>query len=135
MIDCWQNKKKQIDNNFPEEWVASIVRARNSEREHMENEGLSMVYTDNGNTMPLIEIIESNPVKCLGKKHYEKFGTSTAVLVKFLDAAERLTIQVHPDQSAAWDYFNSTFGKTEAWYILGGRKVNGEPPYILLEEY
>ncbi len=28
--------------------------------------------------------------------------------------------------------FNSEFGKTEAWYILGGREVEGEKPYVLL---
>lgn len=51
------------------------------------------------------------------------------VLVKFLDSAERLPIQVHPDKEKAKILFHSGYGKTEAWYILDGRKIHGENPY------
>lgn len=59
------------------------------------------------------------------------YGGQLGVLVKALDSSERLTIQVHPDRRAAQKLFQSAFGKTEAWYILGGRVINGEDPYIL----
>lgn len=39
-------------------------------------------------------------------------------LVKFLDSAERLVVQVHPTIDFAKKYFNSKFGKTECWYFL-----------------
>lgn len=67
----------------------------------------------------------------MGKAHVEKFGSQTAVLVKLLDSSERLTIQVHPDRQFAECKFQSRFGKTEAWYVLSGRTMDGEEPYVL----
>ena len=52
--------------------------------------------------------------------------------MKIIDSLNRLTIQVHPDKSFAKNVFASDYGKTEAWYIMGGRKVAGEEPYVLL---
>ncbi len=43
-----------------------------------------------------------------------------------------MPIQVHPDKQAARELFNSSYGKTEAWYILDGREIDGVEPYILL---
>ncbi|MBR4765276.1 MAG: class I mannose-6-phosphate isomerase, partial [Clostridia bacterium] len=76
--------------------------------------------------------INSDPEFYLGKKHIKKHGCNFGVLTKFLDSAERLPAQVHPDKTAAKKLFHSDYGKTEAWYILDGREVNGEKPYILL---
>ncbi|MBQ6264298.1 MAG: class I mannose-6-phosphate isomerase [Clostridia bacterium] len=118
-----------FDGNFPEDWIASVVTANNPERENKpENEGLSK--TENGEY--LRDIINSAPEMYLSKKHIEKHGENFGVLTKFLDSAERLPIQVHPDKTAAETLFHSDYGKTEAWYILNGRKINGEEPYILL---
>ena len=64
--------------------------------------------------MHLYELIQANPEEMLGKKHTELFGAQTALLVKALDAAERLAIQAHPDRNDAMRYFSSPFGKTEA---------------------
>ena len=61
----------------------------------------------------------------LGKKLAEKYGT-TGVLIKMLDSLERLTVQVHPDKEYARTVFNSAFGKTESWYVLNTREINGE---------
>ncbi|MBR3439605.1 MAG: class I mannose-6-phosphate isomerase, partial [Clostridia bacterium] len=117
------------DGNFPEDWLASVVTANNPDRENKpENEGLSKA--ENGEY--LRDIIESAPEMYLGKEHIEKHGCNFGVLTKFLDSAERLPAQVHPDKNAARNLFHSEFGKTEAWYILGGREINGEKPYILL---
>lgn len=54
------------------------------------------------------------------------------VLVKIIDAAERLTVQVHPDRKIAKDLFKSAYGKTECWYILGGRDIDGNVPCVYL---
>ena len=115
-----------VDNNFPEEWIMSTVRARNSGRENIV-EGISMI---DGEDISLSELIESDPVATLGKEHYEKYGTKLGVLVKIIDSAERLTVQVHPTREKAKTLFNSMFGKTECWHILGGREIDGEPPCI-----
>lgn len=117
------------DGYFPEDWIASVVSANNPGREGKpENEGLTAMLGGGY----LRDLISSDPEKYLGKAHVDKLGGNFGVLTKFLDSAERLPIQVHPDKKAARELFKSDYGKTEAWYILGGREINGEEPYILL---
>ncbi|MCR8633749.1 type I phosphomannose isomerase catalytic subunit [Paenibacillus radicis (ex Xue et al. 2023)] len=129
-LEEWQGSLQAEDTSFPEEWVASTVVAKNVGREHIK-EGLSLVSLDNGETMPLLDLILSDPQGFLGKSHVAKYGAQTALLVKVLDASERLTIQVHPDRAFAMEQFESQFGKTEAWYVMGGRAIDGEEPYVL----
>ncbi|MBE6704097.1 MAG: mannose-6-phosphate isomerase [Ruminococcaceae bacterium] len=114
------------DTNFPEEWIMSTVTARNSGREHI-IEGISFI---DGTDITLKQLIEEYTEECLGKAHAEKYGATPGVLVKLLDAAERLTIQVHPTRSQAKKLFGSEFGKTECWHIVAGREINGEKPCI-----
>lgn len=114
------------DNNFPEEWIMSTVRARNSGREDIV-EGINMVE---GEDISLLELIESDPENALGREHFERYGSKLGVLVKIIDSAERLTVQVHPTREKAKALFNSMFGKTECWHILGGRSIGGEEPCI-----
>ncbi|HOU10082.1 MAG TPA: class I mannose-6-phosphate isomerase [Clostridiales bacterium] len=121
------------DGYFPEDWLASVVAANNPDRpDKPEREGLSRVAAPGGETVYLKDLIESDPEAYLGAEHIAKFGVHFGVLTKFLDSAERLPIQVHPDRDAAKRLFCSDYGKTEAWYILGSRVIKGEEPYILL---
>lgn len=101
------------DTQFPEEWIASTVRAFNAGREDIV-EGLSI--TEDGKV--LADIINQNPEKILGEEMCKKYNGKMSILVKLLDAAERLFIQCHPTVPFAKQYFNSDFGKTECWYIL-----------------
>ena len=118
--------KGTADDNFPEEWIMSTVRARNSGREDIV-EGISMLADED---ISLAELIESDPERALGKKHFEKYGSKLGVLVKIIDSAERLTVQVHPTREKALSLFDSMFGKTECWHIIGGRSIDGEEPCI-----
>ncbi|KKK37549.1 mannose-6-phosphate isomerase [Mesobacillus campisalis] len=127
-MDERQGKENQVDGHFPEEWIMSVVEARNKGREHL-LEGLSVVA---GNDITLREWIKGDPEKVLGKAHHEKHGSGTGVLVKIIDSAERLTVQVHPDRKKAEELFFSSYGKTECWHILGGRAINGVTPYVYL---
>lgn len=43
------------------------------------------------------------------------------VLVKLLDAGQRLPLHVHPDRRFATAHLASPYGKTEAWVILSDR--------------
>lgn len=131
LLDEWKGLNETSDSHFPEEWISSLVFARNPNRECIRNEGLSTVEVQPGEKIYLKRIIESNPELFLGKKHVETHGSNTGVLVKVLDSHERLTIQVHPDKETAKRIFGSEYGKAEAWYIIGGREINSEPPYIL----
>ena len=80
----------------------------------------------------LKSVIDSNPAAFLGSAHAARYGSNPAVLAKIIDSLGRLTIQVHPDKAFAKQVLNSDYGKTECWYILGGREVNGEKPYVLM---
>ena len=54
----------------------------------------------------------------VGTDNYERFGAKFPLLVKFIDAHDDLSIQVHPDDNLAMQRHNS-LGKTEMWYVLG----------------
>lgn len=132
LLDEFHGRTPGQDGYFPEDWLASVVVARNPEREGKpEGEGLSRVAGSNGETA-LRDLILEDPQGYLGEAHIAKLGSNFGVLTKFLDSAERLPIQVHPDKQQAKKLFSSDYGKTEAWYILDGRVIDGVEPYILM---
>lgn len=131
-LDAWRGAEETLDSDRPELWVASTVKAVNAGREHLPDEGLSKALLPGGTASPLKGLIEADPVAFLGERHSATYQSSPAILVKLLDSCERLTIQVHPDREFAIREFNSRFGKTEAWYILAGRTIDGQKPYVLL---
>ncbi len=63
------------------------------------------------------ELIEVYMGDLVGDTVYEKFGVEFPLLIKFIDAAEALSIQVHPDDALAAERHNA-YGKTEMWYVL-----------------
>ena len=128
LIDRWKKTSPEIDESMPEQWIMSTITARGKNRP--ENEGLSLINTDDG-IVSLKDLIASNPELYLGKELANKYGT-TGVLIKMLDSMERLTIQVHPDKEYAKTILNSQFGKTESWYVLNTRQINGEKSYIYM---
>jgi Phosphomannose isomerase len=130
LLEEWHSAQNPQDGNFPEEWVASSIKARNPNRENIPEEGLSRVSMPGGALLK--ELIEQDPVTFLGKMHFEKYGCNMAVLVKMIDSLSRLIIQVHPDKEFAKSVLSSDYGKTEAWYIIGGRKIDGQDPYVLI---
>ncbi|CAM4185318.1 type I phosphomannose isomerase catalytic subunit [Zobellia roscoffensis] len=65
----------------------------------------------------LQELIEKDPETVLGKSVYERFGTDFPILIKFIDAKQDLSIQLHPNDELAKKRHNS-FGKTEMWYVM-----------------
>lgn len=128
LIDHWKQNTPEVDNDQPEEWIMSTITARGKGRPA--DEGLSYIKTDHG-PIPLRDIIQSNPEGFLGKELADQYGT-TGVLIKMLDSMERLTIQVHPDKEYAKNILHSEFGKTESWYVLNTREINGEKPVVYL---
>lgn len=69
---------------------------------------------------PLDELIGEYKDKLVGKNIYEKFGSKFPLLIKFIDARDNLSIQVHPNDELAQKRHNS-FGKTEMWYVINAR--------------
>jgi mannose-6-phosphate isomerase len=109
------------DGYLPEDWLGSVTEARNPGSTDAE-EGLSRL----ADGRLLRDAVEADPVAWLGETHVEAFGSSTAILVKLLDAAERLPVHAHPDRTFARDAFGSEFGKTEAWVVLDTRDEEAE---------
>jgi mannose-6-phosphate isomerase len=63
------------------------------------------------------EIIEVYMGDITGEAVYEKYGNEFPLLIKFIEAKQDLSVQVHPDDTLARDRHNA-YGKTEMWYIL-----------------
>ena len=86
----------------------------------------------------LQELIEKYPEELLGKSVVERFGTEFPILIKFIDAKQDLSIQLHPDDQLAKERHNS-FGKTEMWYIMdadpGAELIVGFNRDVSREEY
>lgn len=69
----------------------------------------------------LQELTEIYMGDLLGDSIFERFGVEFPLLIKFIDAADFLSVQVHPDDALAKERHNS-YGKTEMWYIVESEK-------------
>lgn len=98
------------DNMFPEEWVASKVKAINP-KYFGARDGVSVVK---GTDIFFDDLLRDYPEELLGGRKYD-------CLVKFLDSAIRLPFQVHPTKEFSRKYFHSEYGKTEAWLVVAAR--------------
>lgn len=106
-LDIFLGKEKAEMSVFPEDWISSFTEAKN--KDYIAGEGLSKAWVD-GKELPLTDLVTA-----------EDFGPGRAepgVLVKLLDAGERLGIQVHPTAAFSQKHFSSNHGKTECWHIL-----------------
>jgi mannose-6-phosphate isomerase len=74
-------------------------------------------YADSGELKgcSLAEITERHP-EWLGTKNNPVLGFP--ILIKFIDAAKDLSVQVHPSDEYAKEHENGQNGKTEMWYVL-----------------
>lgn len=134
MIGRWRGRG-EADGQTPEDWIGSTTKAVNASHPGSEDEGLSRIdgaAAGISENVLLRDLIAAYPEEMLGEAHVRLFGAQTALLVKALDAAERLAIQAHPDRADALRYFSSPFGKTEAWYVLATRRDVEPPPAVLV---
>ena len=98
----------------PEDWVASTTTLAGEE-----SLGLSHLP----DARSLKDAIEEQPEAWLGRAHAERFGADTRLLVKLLDAGQRLPVHAHPDVSFAAQHLHTAHGKAEAWFIVDGGDV------------
>lgn len=72
--------------------------------------------------MELAEVLRQHP-EYLGERH--KGETTLPILIKFIDAKQDLSVQVHPTDEYAKEHENGQLGKTEMWYVLdAGREAS-----------
>jgi mannose-6-phosphate isomerase len=113
--------------NCGEAWVLSGV-------DENETEILNGWLTGND----LNEIVEIYMGDLVGEKIFLRFGNEFPILVKFIDANDWLSIQVHPDDELAAKR-NEGMGKTVMWYILqadeGAELISGFKKKVDKEEY
>src|SRR4029077_11676858 len=63
----------------------------------------------------------ADPEGWLGPELHRSFGSEPGLLVKLLDAGERLPVHWHPDRDFAKDHLASRCGKNEGWIVLAAR--------------
>ena len=88
--------------------------------------------------MRLNELVAEMKEKLVGKDNYQRFGNEFPLLVKFIDARQDLSIQVHPSDEVARRQ-GKPHGKTEMWYIMpsdpGAKLFSGLKKEITPEQY
>lgn len=129
LLDEWQGVEYPRDGLYPESWIASAVASRYAKDPKA---GLSVVDGPEYPGHRLGDLVAADPVGMLGPAHATVYGADLGYLAKVIDSDKRLNVQTHPSREKARTLFGSAFGKTEAWYIVGGRQIDGEEPYVLL---
>lgn len=88
--------------------------------------------------MRLDNLIEKYGAALMGSRNLERFGTRFPLLVKLIDAAQDLSLQVHPNDEQA-RRIGHTCGKTEMWYMIsaeqGAHLYAGFNQNVTQEEY
>ena len=79
------------------------------------NETIVVCGEDKGKS--LNELVSQQKEKLVGEENYKRFGNEFPLLIKFIDAKQDLSIQVHPNDEIAHKHGKSR-GKTEMWYAL-----------------
>jgi mannose-6-phosphate isomerase len=88
--------------------------------------------------MSLNQLVREQKELLVGKENYQRFGDEFPLLIKFIDACQDLSIQVHPTDETAHRQGKSR-GKTEMWYVLesapGAQLYNGLKQQMTPEQY
>ena len=118
---------ESIEDGIGESWEISAVE-----------DSISVVKNGELEGKPLDELINEAKGQFVGEKIYAKFGNKFPLLIKFIDAQDDLSIQVHPNDELAKKRHNS-FGKTEMWYVVKAKPdafiISGFKDKITPEQY
>ncbi|MDE5869523.1 MAG: class I mannose-6-phosphate isomerase [Muribaculaceae bacterium] len=93
-------------SDIGESWEISVLPHQESVVEKGEYKG-----------WPLSRLINEFGEEILGKKITRKYGREFPLLIKFIDANDKLSVQVHPNDEIAGQR-HGTLGKSEMWYII-----------------
>jgi mannose-6-phosphate isomerase len=101
-----------VSDHSPEEWVAATVS-------RFGDDVVGLARTEHGDLVR--DLVALDPVGWLGPEaaRARRSGDAdTGVLVKLLDAGDRLPVHVHPDRDFAARHLDCPYGKTEAWHVI-----------------
>ncbi|MDE6682348.1 MAG: mannose-6-phosphate isomerase [Muribaculaceae bacterium] len=107
-------------SDIGESWEISVVPGQESVVEKGEYKGTS-----------LSQLIARFGSQILGEKVAKRYNGKFPLLIKFIDAHDKLSVQVHPDDEMAMQR-HGTLGKSELWYIIASAK--GAKIYVGLKE-
>jgi mannose-6-phosphate isomerase len=96
-------------DHMPEEWIGAVNTAFGEE-----TRGLSRL--EDGTF--LRDAVAADPERFLGPDHVARWGADPGLLVKLLDAGQRLPVHFHPGRPFAAEHLRLAHGKTEAWIIV-----------------
>ncbi len=99
-------KKRYTEESIGESWEISAVEGFETRVAEGPEKG-----------MTLRQLIDLHRGDLVGKKVFERFGNEFPLLIKYIDAARPLSVQVHPGDELARKRHNS-FGKNEMWYVM-----------------
>ncbi|MHA7179875.1 class I mannose-6-phosphate isomerase [Arthrobacter sp. MDB2-24] len=99
----------------PEDWIGSTTTI-------FDEEQLGLTRLADGAL--LRDAVARDPGYWLGAEHVARWGSDVRLLVKLLDAGQRLPVHAHPDDTFAARHLGHSHGKAEAWYILQGGTVH-----------
>lgn len=105
-IAQWYDDVPADYDNVGESWVMSDIEKYPTEVANGSHAGDS-----------LQDLVEVYMDELVGEKVYDIFGNQFPLLMKFIDAADDLSIQVHPDDDYALEN-EHCMGKNEMWYVL-----------------
>ena len=115
-------------HNIGESWELSGVKGNESVVANGEYAGRTIT-----------ELVQEFKGRLIGQKNYERTGDEFPLLIKFIDAKQDLSIQVHPDDELAAKRHNGSKGKTEMWYVVAADKdahlMSGLTQKITPDEY
>ena len=120
LMDAFRGAAEPADDDRPEDWVGSATRTWAPPGAPPSSLGPSPVVVGD-ETTDLADLLARYPRAMAGDDVVDRAGETLGVLVKLLDAGERLAVHCHPTREAAGRLLGSFFGKTEAWIILGTR--------------
>lgn len=103
---AYKSQDKNIRSSIGESWEISGVQ-----------ENISVVSEGPLAGNNLEELTEVYMGDLVGDHIYEQFGIEFPLLIKYIDACDNLSIQVHPDDVIARERHNA-YGKTEMWYVV-----------------
>lgn len=102
------------------------------------SETLCSVSGDGITTKTINDLVLEQKEALLGKANYQRFGNEFPLLIKFIDAHQDLSIQVHPTDEIAHRQ-GKPRGKTEMWYVMDSaptaKLYNGLKMQITPEQY
>lgn len=97
--------KVSDNSNIAESWELTV-----------RDDGMNKIVGGEFDGCTMAEYIEKNGFSVVSNKELDRFP----LLIKFIDAEDNLSIQVHPDDEYAMEKANS-LGKTEMWYVIDAK--------------